>query len=210
MLIRSLTVFLSVTTFFLSVATGIVACAPGLGGTIPVSLTDSAARTGNHEDRFLDDKGSDYSSEFPTVRLQSFTDVRRYSEIVSIRGRSVMPAGNIPLAVRDAFQSNLRKLDYRVTQFEGPIVAGEVLEWRATVDPGFPTTKCEALAALRVFVTDENHNVIFQGIYNGASKKVHPFLGQSGVQETIAGAMDAAIAASFEDNGLLQALRSHD
>lgn len=171
-------------------------CAAGFDNTVPVAdlinIVDPTLGRVPFGDRW--------------VRVDAFSDAREKEALISINGRAVMPDDTVALHVTHAFEDYLRLNDYRLAQMRGPLLRGEVLEWFADVQTGFPTSKESAKAAIRILVIDDRGSTIYSAVYNGASSLQHPFLTESKVKRVLGEAMQTAIEGVLKDAGFLQAV----
>ncbi len=170
-------------------------CAPGFGSRIDVGSLISPG-----------DAPALGMPTVATVRVEQFSDNRPYRELVRIAGRNVLPEGVVAARTTEALQDMLREEGYRVSQFRGRVIRGEVLDWVAEITPGFPASTGKASAAVRILVSDENDRPLYSASYDGSAEMSHPYLSESRAKKLLGTAMETALEGAAKDEGLRQAL----
>jgi hypothetical protein len=178
------------------------ACAPGLGKTLHV---DNIIETSRGEG------GAGLSSEVfqvqPKIRVGKVEDRRKYSEVGEIDGRLLQPAGNVAHSVELALQELLRSKDIQPSQFHGKWLMGHILEWRVQIFPGFPTSRVQALAEVKIELEDPSHRRLYSVVYKGTGQAEHPFLTEGGIEDVLGEAMYTALSGAVEDPQLMDKIR---
>lgn len=136
------------------------------------------------------------------VRVEQFSDNRPSDELIRIDGRPVLPEGLVAARITTAFEDALRLWGCRISQHEGVLLRGEVVDWIADVGPSFPVSKAKASAAIRITVLGENFRPLYSAVYNGDTDVTHPFLSESRVKSMLETAMETALEAALKDRGL--------
>ena len=175
-------------------AVWLAGCAPGLGKQLRV---DNIIRT----QAASADRGA---GEFPKVRVGRFDDRRGYSEVGEVDGRLLQPAGNVAVNVQAALEEMLRARGIQPSQFSGLLLTGEILEWRVMVLPGFPTTKVQAVASVKIELRSEKYDLLYSAVYTGNGEAEHPFMTQYRVEEALGSAMETALSGAIEDRTLTE------
>ena len=143
------------------------------------------------------------------IRIERFNDARADSAIAEVNGRKVQPDGDVGGTIQQAFDRALRAKGATVTLFDAPLtISGDVTSWRLQVQPGFPTTKLEATAVLKVYLTESSGQIVYRGSYTGASSFEHPYPQKTQIESVLGQAMAEAIDAAVKDSGLADAIRS--
>lgn len=173
------------------------ACSPGLGKKLRIDKISGAEAL----------PVSSGLASAPTLRVGTFEDRRPYTEVGEIDGRLLQPEGNVALNVQVALEDLLRAQGAQISQFSGPALVGQILEWRVTVVPGFPTTTVKGTASVKVELRDEVYAVLYTATYSGSAEAQHPIMSQAKVEKVLADAMSTALSGVIEDRELLGRLR---
>ena len=168
------------------------ACAPSLGKQLRVDNIIQSEPSGAPAD----------AEALPRVRVGTFEDRRPYSEVGEVDGRQLQPSGNVALNVQTALEEMLSGGGLRPSQFSGPVLSGQILEWRVKVQPGFPTTTVYASAEVKVELRDQNHALIYAATYSGNGEAEHPMMSQARVEKALGEAMQTALSGIIEDRDL--------
>ena len=171
-------------------------CAPEIGLTLaapeisePENLVEAAS-----------------SAEPVRVRIGSFVDARPTQTIAIIDGRKVDSEGELGRVVGEGFERYLRSVGARIAVLNAPTIEGQVVDWSARVEPGFPTSEAQAVARLKVTVRDTRAHPIYYATFSGESSVTHPMLGAEEVQQLLAQAMGSAIEAAVRDEDFVSQL----
>jgi len=176
-----------------------IGCAAGFDNTVPVAdliqvVDPSPARV---------QIGNSW------VRIDPFSDNREQDALIKINDRLVKPDDTVSLHVSKAFEDFLRLNNYRISQSRGPILRGELLDWFADIETGFPTSKGNARAAFRIVVIDESGVTRYSAVYKGSSSLKHPFLTESKVKRIMGEALQVAMESALKDPAFLQVIDSN-
>ena len=174
-------------------------CAPGLGKRLQVKGVLSPEAKIDFQD------ASHCAGK--AVRVGSFEDRRSYSEVGEIDGRLLQPEGNAALGAQWFMEKLLRTARVQTGLVTGPWLVGQILDWRVRVIPGFPTTKAEAEASVRIELRDEGYGVLYAATYAGRGQAEHPFMTQTKVEEVLADAMWVALSGVIDDQELWSRIR---
>jgi len=171
-------------------------CAPEIGLTLtapeisePENLVEAAS-----------------SAEPVRVRIGAFVDARPTQTIAIIDGRKVDSEGELGRVVGEGFERYLRSVGARIAVLNAPTIEGQVVDWSARVEPGFPTSEAQAVARLKVTVRDTRAHPIYYATFSGESSVTHPMLGAEEVQRLLAQAMGSAIEAAVRDEDFVSQL----
>jgi hypothetical protein len=171
-------------------------CAPEIGLTLtapeisePENLVEAAS-----------------SAEPVRVRIGAFVDARPTQTIAIIDGRKVDSEGELGRVVEEGFERYLRSVGARIAVLNAPTIEGQVVDWSARVEPGFPTSEAQAVARLKVTVRDTRAHPIYYATFSGESSVTHPMLGVEEVQQLLAQAMGSAIEAAVRDEDFVSQL----
>ena len=133
------------------------------------------------------------------VKIGSFSDARPAQTIAIIDGRKVDSEGELGKVVAEGFERYLRRAGARIAVLNAPTIEGQVVDWSARVEPGFPTSEAQAVARLKVTIRDTRAHPIYYATFTGESSVTHPMLGSEEVQRLLAQAMGSAIEAAVRD-----------
>lgn len=139
------------------------------------------------------------SAEPVRVKIGSFSDARPAQTIAIIDGRKVDSEGELGKVVAEGFERYLRRAGARIAVLNAPTIEGQVVDWNARVEPGFPTSEAQAVARLKVIIRDTRAHPIYYATFTGESSVSHPMLGSEEVQRLLAQAMGSAIEAAVRD-----------
>jgi hypothetical protein len=126
-------------------------------------------------------------------------DSRHTQTIAIIDGRKVESEGELGRLVAEGFERYLRRAGARIAVLNAPTIEGQVVDWNARVEPGFPTSEAQAVARLKVTIRDTRAHPIYYATFTGESSVTHPMLGSEEVQRLLAQAMGSAIEAAVRD-----------
>lgn len=140
------------------------------------------------------------------IRVGEVTDMRADPSVATIDGRSIPPDGEVGLAVREAISNEVVAAGGSLSQFDGSRVDAEILTWHVGVQPGFPSTKVNAKATVRLNLFDAHGGKLYAGIYRGATDVEHPLFSQERVEQALAQAMQYALSEAFSDEAVRRAL----
>lgn len=174
----------------------IIGCAPELGRSLAVPTLPEPELVSN------DSAGS----EPVRVRIGHFIDARPAQTIVVIDGRKVDSEGALSRAVEEGFERYLRQAGARIAVLNAPTIEGQVVDWSARVEPGFPTSEANAVARLKVVVRDSRGHPIYHATFSGESTATHPMLGTDEIQRLLGQAMGSAIEAAVRDDDFVAQL----
>jgi hypothetical protein len=172
------------------------ACAPDLGVRLSVPSVPDSEKVEVHERRDGPIK----------VRVGTFTDNRKTSTIAVIDGRQVPSEGNLGAIVQEGLENYLRKAGARIAVLQAPQIEGEIAEWKATVQPSFPTSSASATARIKVVVRGADASVKYRANFAGEASMSHPALRASHVKELLAQAMGSALEEVVTDPGVVDQL----
>ncbi len=133
------------------------------------------------------------------VKIGSFTDGRPSDTIVVIDGRQVASEGELSTIVQEGFTRYFRQAGIRIAILNAPMIDGTITEWRAKVDPSFPSSDAKASARIKVTVRDSRSHAIYFATFSGEATASDPLLNQESVQKLLAQAMGSAIEAAVKD-----------
>jgi hypothetical protein len=133
-------------------------------------------------------------------------DARPTKTLAVIDGRDVPSEGNVGAVVQSGIESYLRRAGARVVLLDAPFIEGEVLEWRSTVMPGFPSSSASAVARISVVVKGKDSRQLYRGTFKGDSSATNPVLKAKHVNDLLAQAMGSAIEAFVQRPELQQIL----
>ncbi len=171
-------------------------CAPEIGLTLVVpDVPDSVA---------LSDRTN--TSNRLRVHVGQFRDNRADTSLVVIDGRRVEPDGSVSLVVQEGFVRYLTDSGVSVAVLGAPSIEGSVTEWRAEVDPSFPSSKASAVAKLSIIVRDSRSHAIYRATFTGESSIEHPLLGEKQVRRLLGQALGSAIEAVVQDEEIMRQL----
>jgi hypothetical protein len=142
---------------------------------------------------------SENTADSVRVRIGTFTDARPGQTLVVIDGRKVDSQGALARTVEDAFARYLRQAGARIAVLNAPTIEGQVVDWSANVEPGFPTSQARAIARIKVTVRDSRSHPIYYATFSGESTAQHPMLGEEHIQRLLGQAMGSAIEAAVRD-----------
>lgn len=140
------------------------------------------------------------------VRVGNFVDARPAQTIVVIDGRKVASEGELARVVQEGFERYLRQAGAKIAVLNAPTIEGQVVDWSARVEPGFPTSQASAVARLKVTVRDSRGHPIYYATFSGESTATHPMLGSEEVQRLLGQAMGSAIEAAVRDEDFVAQL----
>ena len=171
----------------------LISCAPGLNTTMRVSEIPASEKA---------------TKNLSGVRVKvGLLEDLRPDEIVGyIDGRSVRAEGDISQSVQQAIERQLKIQGARLGLFSTPLIRGSVQEWKVKVYPGFPTSKADAVASLRIELADSDAKKIFASTYTGNMSVEHPMLNRDKAEGILGGAMQNAIDQALADRNLVDKL----
>lgn len=171
-------------------------CAPELGRTLTVpGIPDPEIVA-----------ASDNTTDSVRVRVGNFTDARPGRTLVVIDGRKVDSDGALGRTVEEAFARYLRHAGARIAVLNAPTIEGQVVDWSANVEPGFPTSEARAIARIKVTLRDSRSHPIYYATFSGESTAQHPMLGEEEIQRLLGQAMGSAIEAAVRDGEFIAQL----
>ena len=163
---------------------------------VPYSINDSTKRIFRQE-------------VFQPVHISSFHDSRPLAGIGEIDGRILIPATDVGDAVHNAIETALKRrgvpLGYRPSS---PTIGGSVERWFIGVSPGFPTTRTEAFAQIKMDVYDPAGVVVYRGTYEGGYSESHIAPQKRNAEHTLQQAMANAIHSAISDSELWRAVKA--
>jgi hypothetical protein len=133
------------------------------------------------------------------VKIGSFTDGRPSDTIVIIDGRQVSSEGELSTIVQEGFTRYFRQAGARIAILNAPMIDGTITEWRAKVEPSFPSSEAKASPRLKVTVRDSRSHPIYFATFSGEATASDPLLNEESVQKLLAQAMGSAIEAAVKD-----------
>jgi len=184
------------TTILTIVTLFAVACAPGLGSDLRVDRIKEKPVGGL----------SAHSGSDLRVHVGSIVDGRASSAIGEIDGRNLKAAGNISISVKRAIERHLAESGVRVSEFNAPVLKGEVRVWHVSVKPGFPSTKLNSNATLELSVFNQNDERIYGGLYSGSAVNTKPFFSEAEIEDHLGEAMGLAIREALGDENFIASL----
>jgi len=178
-------------------ATLITACAPGLGKEL---------RVDSFPDRGAAVMGENLGYSPLKVRVDQFMDARQVPSIGEINGRQLGPRGDVAKSVQRALEEKLEASGVKIALFDAPLIGGDVMQWKVSVKPDFPSSHAEAVAELQLKVFNPQNQLIYRGSYSGSASTQHPLLSQEKIEETLAIAMSEALDSALADGVFLNKL----
>jgi hypothetical protein len=178
--------------FALFITVACAGCAPEFGLELQVPALPEADKVAPG--------GADEASL--RVKVGSFEDARAESTLVVVDGRDVRSVGAVGLPVKEAFERDFRGAGVRVVMRDAPVLEGEVVEWKARVLPGFPSSDAVANAKIKLVLKDSQYHVLYKGTFTGEATVTHPLLDESHVQDILGQAMGGAVEAAVNDDVL--------
>jgi hypothetical protein len=161
---------------------------------VPYSIQDGTRRLFGRE-------------EFHPVYLSSFSDLRPIKGIGEIESRILMPATDVGQAVRSGVESALKErgvpVGYRPSS---PTIGGSVERWFIGITPGFPTTRADAFAQIKMDVYNSAGIVVYRGTYEGGYSESHIAPRKRNAEVTLKRAMANAIHSAITDAELWRAV----
>jgi hypothetical protein len=171
-------------------------CAPEIGLSLPVpSLPEPELSVDSME-----------TSAGVKVRVGKFVDSRPEQTVVVIDGRKADSEGDLPRVVEQGFEQYLRRVGARIAVLNAPTIEGKIVDWIATIQPGFPASEGQAVARLKVTLHDSRGHPIYHATFSGESTTSHPMLGTSEVQKLLTQAMSSAIEVAVKDEDFIAQL----
>jgi hypothetical protein len=140
------------------------------------------------------------------VRIGTFTDNRKSNTLAVIDGRQVPSEGNLGVVVQEGLENYLRKAGIRIAVLQAPQIEGEIVEWKASVVPSFPTSSASATARIKVVVRGADASVKYRASFGGEATMSHPVLRATHVRELLAQAMGSALEEVVTDPGVVDHL----
>lgn len=174
----------------------LAACAPEIGVSLTAPMLPEPLLVSDSSD----------SERAVRVRVGRFIDARPSKTLVIIDGRNVDSEGALTRSVEDGFERYLRRAGAQIAVLNAPLVEGQVVDWSARVEPGFPMSNARAVARLKVVVRDSRAHPIYHATFSGESTASHPMMGPEQVQELLAQAMGSAIEAAVRDEDFIAQL----
>jgi hypothetical protein len=110
------------------------------------------------------------------------------------------------VVVQEGLENYLRKAGVRIAVLQAPQIEGEIVEWKATVLPSFPTSSASATARIKVVVRGADSSVKYRANFAGEASMSHPALRASHVKELLAQAMGSALEEVVTDPGVVDQL----
>lgn len=173
------------------------ACAPGLGDRFSIDTIETVSTV-----------RSDPALRGLRLRWGTFTDARTSAPAATINGRELLPSGDIGASARRIFEAQFKEAGIRPGLFEGLRAEGQVLEWHIDITPGFPATKMEARASVRLSLGDEGGKSLYAARYTGVVMSEHPIGSTDRIERAFSQAMAEAAAEALADPEFLRALRA--
>ncbi len=137
------------------------------------------------------------------VKLGEFSDLRRQPAIGEIDGRKLLPDGDVALSAKMALQDGLREAGASIALYGDTVVSGEVTNWFVQITPGFPLSKVEASATMRLRVERAHGKSTYSALYSGSIEQKHPFLTQTKVEKSLGDAMAIAVKEALKDDNFV-------
>jgi hypothetical protein len=172
------------------------ACAPGLGERFSVDTVETVSIRRSNSDL-----------EGLRLRWGTFTDARSSAPVATINGRELLPSGDIGASAQRVFEAQFKEAGLRRGLFEGLRAEGQVLEWHIDITPGFPATKMEARASIRLSLSDEGGKSLYAARYTGVVMSEHPIGSTDRIERTFSLAMAEAAAEALADPEFVRAVR---
>ena len=169
-------------------------CAPGLGSSIELV----PIKTPEESSPVL--RGQAASIH---LQLRPFVDARPSSAVAEIKGREVLPSGDVAALVQSAFEARLKDAGVEISDPNAPIVGGQVEMWLVRVVPDFPASQASAEAVLTVEVSSLDNQSMYRGRYSGSTTIKHPLLNDMKIADALSQAMGYAIDEALKDERLL-------
>jgi hypothetical protein len=174
----------------------LIGCAPEIGKTLAAPAVPDSDLVAV----------SDGTTDSVRVRVGDFTDARPGQTIVVIDDRKVNSEGDLAANVEDAFARYLRQAGARIAVLNAPTIEGQVVDWSANVEPGFPTSQARAIARIKVTVRDSRSHPIYYATFSGEATAQRPILGEDEIQRLLGQAMGSAIEAAVRDEEFIAQL----
>ncbi len=171
------------------------ACAPGLGERFSVANVEVVS---------VDKLSPDL--ERTRVRWGTFVDERIQREVADINGRKLEPETDPAVAARKIFEAQFREGGVRPSLYEGATIDADLIDWMIDIQPGFPSTKMEARASVRLKISREGGPQLYSARYSGAVSVEHPIGSTDRIEGVFAQAMAEAAAEALHDHRLVEAL----
>lgn len=171
-------------------------CAPGLGTELSVERIPEAQEIA---------PGSDYLFK---VRVEKLRDQRKNRAAAEVGGRELEPLGDPGMSVKSALEQRLKSQGGRVSLFEGPILGGEIRDWRVRVIPAFPLSRADARADVTLELYDGAGRVVYRGNYSGTFQAENPVFSSRDIEDVLGGAMAEALNQALDDDGLMSKLHA--
>lgn len=174
----------------------VAACAPDLGVRLSVPSVPDPEKVDAQDRRDGPLK----------VRVGTFTDNRKSNTVAVIDGREVPSEGSLGGVVQEGLENYLRKAGARIAVLQAPQIEGEIVDWRATVRPSFPTSSASATARIKVVVRGVDSSIKYRANFAGEASMSHPALRAAHVKELLAQAMGSALEEVVTDPGVVDQL----
>lgn len=140
------------------------------------------------------------------VKVGTFTDARSSDTIAMVDGREIPSEGSVGDSVEEGFGRYLREGGIRVVTASAPVIDGEVLEWKAKIVPGFPSSDAIATARIHITVKDSHRHDLYSGNFSGEASVSHPLLDEDHVRQLLGQAMGGAMQAAVDEEDLRAAI----
>ena len=182
--------------FFVSLVWLLNCCAPSVGPAISVYQIEPLPL------------GSGAAQAYRGVKLSvgEFLDSRATRRVGEMSGEPLEAEGDVALSVKLAIEDQLRTAGADLSLFAGPVVSGEILDWRVKVTPGFPARMLEAQAEIRLELKGPNGVKQYAAEYSGSVEQKHPLADKAMVEKALGDAMAYAIQAALSDRRLIERL----
>jgi len=170
-------------------------CAPGLGTELRVNAIPELSSIQTVQNMTMS-----------RVALQRFNDSRQKPVIGEVDGRELAAGGDVADSVRRALELRLKAHGAQVVLFNAPSISGDVREWFVKVNPGFPSSKVEAKALIKLRVFSQRDKALYEGSYKGEMSEESPVFSEGHIEQVLGGAMSQALNEALSDPELLRSL----
>lgn len=175
----------------------LLGCAPGLGTSLEMT---------NLPPIEVDSNTQLESYELMRARVDSFIDTRGEAPFVSINGRAVESSNHLGPLVQTGLEDALKGYGGKPCLFDCMSIGGEIRQWKLNVTPGFPLSKANARAELRIWIKDQRGQEILKGYYRGAATSENPIYSESMMTKDLGVALNESIKSFFTDEKVVRVL----